>query len=45
VGHVAQRAGWKGMIPFLIAIDKRGEVQMIHAGPIKASKLESLISK
>jgi len=43
VGHVAQRAGWKGMIPLLIAIDKKGEVQYLHAGPIKASKLESLI--
>jgi thiol-disulfide isomerase/thioredoxin len=45
VGHVAQRAGWKGAIPLLIAIDKKGEVQYLHAGPIKTSKLESLITQ
>ena len=45
VAHVAQRAGWKGAIPLLIAIDKKGEVQYLHAGPISASKLESLISE
>jgi thiol-disulfide isomerase/thioredoxin len=45
VAHVAQRAGWKGMIPLLIAIDKKGEVQFLHTGPVGSSKLESLISE
>jgi len=45
VGHIAQRAGWKGAIPMLIAIDKKGEVQLIHEGAIKSSKIDELINK
>jgi len=41
--HIIQRSGWKGAIPFLIAIDKRGEVQVVQAGLIKKSSLEDLV--
>jgi len=45
VKHIVQRAGWKGAIPFLVAIDKNGAVQAIQAGPIKKESLEELIEK
>jgi thiol-disulfide isomerase/thioredoxin len=43
--HIVQRAGWKGRIPFLIAIDKHGAVQFMQAGLIKKEYLEELIEK
>jgi len=45
VKHIVQRAGWKGAIPFLIAIDKYGAVQVIQAGLIKKESLEELVWK
>ncbi len=41
--HIIQRSGWQGRIPFMIAIDKNGEVQVIQAGLLKKSSLENLI--
>ena len=43
VRHIVQRSGWKGAIPFMIAIDKYGEVQVVQAGLFKKSSLEDLI--
>jgi thiol-disulfide isomerase/thioredoxin len=43
VQHIFIRSGWKGQIPFLIAIDKRGEVKDIRAGLIPESTLKGLI--
>jgi peroxiredoxin len=45
VKHIVQRAGWKGAIPFLIAIDKNGAVQLVQPGLIKKASLEELIEK
>ncbi len=45
VKHIVQRAGWKGAIPFLIAIDKNGAVQLVQAGLIKKESLEGLVEK
>ena len=45
VGYIAQRAGWNGQIPFLIALDKYGEVQDMLPGFISKEKLEGLIVK
>ena len=45
VGYIAQRAGWSGEIPFLIALDKNGEVQDMMPGFVSKEKLEGLILK
>ncbi len=45
VKHIVQRAGWKGAIPFLIAIDKNGTVQFVQAGLLEKESLEELIEK
>jgi len=43
IGHIAGRAGWNGAIPFLIALDKYGEVQVIQQGFIPRKTLEGLV--
>ena len=45
IGYIAQRAGWSGQIPFLIALDKSGEVQDMLPGFVSKEKLEELIVK
>ncbi len=45
IGYIAQRAGWSGQIPFLIALDKNGDVQDMLAGFNSIEKLEELIFK
>jgi len=45
IGYIAQRAGWSGQIPFLIALDKYGEVQDMKAGFVSKEELEELILK
>ena len=45
IGHIAQRAGWTGAIPLLIALDKKGEVQTVQQGFIPKETLEGLIEK
>ncbi len=43
VKHIVQRSGWRGAIPFMIAIDKKSNVKVVQAGLIKKSSLEDLI--
>ena len=43
VQHIFQRAGWQGQIPFLIAIDKNGEVKDIRAGLLGKETLEGFV--
>jgi len=43
VQHIIQRAGWQGRIPFLVAIDSKGEVKDIRAGMIGEQSLERLV--
>jgi thiol-disulfide isomerase/thioredoxin len=45
LAHIAQRSGWKGAIPMLIAINKNGEVKVVKYGQIKESYAQELISK
>jgi len=40
---VAAKLNWKGQLPFLIAIDKHGEVKESKLGMISHEKIESLI--
>ena len=45
VSYIAQRAQWQGSIPFLLALDKKGDVQYIQAGMLPESALEELFTK
>jgi len=43
--YIGQRAQWRGSIPFLVALDKKGNVQFIQAGMLPESSLEELIKQ
>ena len=45
VSYISQRAQWQGSIPFLIALDKKGDVQFIQAGMLPESSLEALFQQ
>jgi len=38
--HTAQKADWKGAIPFIIVLDRSGEVQFLQTGLIPYNALE-----
>jgi len=43
VRYVAEKANWKGEIPFLVAIDSQGHVKFAQAGLIPEETLEKYI--
>ena len=45
VGYIQQRAQWRGSIPFLVALDTKGDVQFVQAGMLPEASLEELISQ
>jgi len=45
VNYIQQRAGWRGSIPFLVALDTKGDVQFVQAGMIPEASLEELIGQ
>jgi len=45
VNYIQQRAQWRGSIPFLVALDTKGDVQFVQAGMIPEESLEELISE
>ena len=45
VSYISQRAQWQGSIPFLLALDKKGDVQYIQAGMLPESALEELFTQ
>ncbi len=45
VNYIAQRAEWKGGIPFLVALDTKGAVQFVQAGMLPEASLEELIKQ
>ena len=45
VDYISQRAEWQGSIPFLVAMDKKGNVQFVQAGMLPESSLEELIKQ
>lgn len=42
VSYIAQRAQWQGSIPFLLALDGNGDVQLIQEGMLPEESLEEL---
>jgi len=45
VSYIQQRAQWQGSIPFLVAMDTKGDVQFVQAGMLPEESLEELISQ
>jgi len=45
VDYISQRAQWRGSIPFLVALDKKGDVQFVQAGMLPEASLEELIKQ
>lgn len=45
VNYIQQRAQWRGGIPFLVAMDTKGDVQFVQAGMLPEESLEELISQ
>jgi len=45
VNYIQQRAQWRGSIPFLVAMDTKGDVQFVQAGMLPEESLEELISQ
>ena len=45
VNYIAARAEWSGSIPFMVAMDTKGDVQFVQAGMIPQDYLENLISE
>lgn len=45
VNYIQQRAQWRGSIPFLVALDPKGDVQFVQAGMLPEASLEELISQ
>lgn len=42
INYIAQKAQWTGSIPFFIAFDKKGEVQMVHVGSLHTPQLDMI---
>ena len=42
IGYVAQKAGWRGAIPFLLAMDKNGTVQVVHTGGLGKAQFDNI---
>jgi len=45
VEYISQRAQWQGSIPFMVAMDRKGNVQFVQAGMLPESSLEELIKQ
>ncbi len=45
VEYVAQRAGWKGSIPFLIILDTKGEVYTMQVGMLPEKSIVKVLKK
>jgi thiol-disulfide isomerase/thioredoxin len=45
VNYIQQRAQWRGSIPFMVALDTKGDVQFVQAGMIPEESLEELFSQ
>jgi thiol-disulfide isomerase/thioredoxin len=43
--YIAQRAQWRGSIPFMVALDKKGNVQFVQAGMLPEASLEELVKQ
>jgi len=45
VRFVADKSGWNGAIPFIVAIDTKGKVQFVQTGVMEEKELEEYIKR
>jgi len=45
IGYIAQKAGWSGGIPFLLAMDKKGVVQVVHTGGLGKTQFDNIYNQ
>jgi thiol-disulfide isomerase/thioredoxin len=45
VNYISMRAQWEGSIPFLVILDKKGDVQLVQAGMLPEDVLEKTIAE
>jgi len=45
VRYIADKSGWSGKIPFMVAIDSKGKVQFTQAGIFTEDELEGYVEK
>jgi len=45
VSYIAERAQWKGSIPFLVGISPNGEVNFVHVGGMRKNSLEQVFDQ
>jgi thiol-disulfide isomerase/thioredoxin len=45
VYYIQQRAQWRGSIPFMVALDPKGDVQFVQAGMLPEASLEELFTQ
>lgn len=43
--YIGQRAQWRGSIPFMVALDRKGNVQFVQAGMLPEASLVELIKQ
>lgn len=45
VSYIQQRAQWRGAIPYLIVLDKKGLVQLMHGGTLSDETLDKIVKE
>ena len=45
VRHIADKSGWQGEIPFIVAIDSKGDVKFAQSGMLPQKALEKYIQE
>jgi peroxiredoxin len=45
VQYIAYRASWKGMVPFILIVDKSGNVKHIQVGAMSKDEIDKIIKK
>ena len=45
ISYIASKAGWTGAIPFLLAMDTKGVVQIVHAGGLGKAQFDNMYNE
>ena len=45
ISYIGQRAQWGGSIPFLVALNPKGEVKMVHVGGMDSEEFKNIYEK
>jgi len=45
ISYIGQRAQWGGSIPFLVALNPKGEVKVVHVGGMGSSQFKAIYDK